>query len=100
HREIPKVLPLPSATWAFAKTGRPRPKPRKLAESPPSHNCGVRACSLVSSRFRRKALPDPSQQLIAYISIRVQPLLTAALDGGRIGGGPILDARRARWGQP
>src|SRR5215471_502257 len=55
--------------------------------------------SLVAPTARRKALPDPFQQLITHLPIRVHPLLAAAFDGGRIRGRPIFDSGGKRAGQ-
>src|SRR5262245_51875436 len=92
-REIPAVLPLPSATRRLHGDRRTAPAPtaRKLAESPPSDNCRVPFSSFVGGSAERKARPDPRQQLVAHRAVRIEPLLAAAFDRGRIGGGPILD---------
>src|SRR5262245_50373785 len=85
---------------AFARDRRtaPAPKARKLAESRPSDNCRVPLSSFVGGSAQRKARPDPRQELVAHLAVRVQPLLAAAFDRGRIGGGPVLDlgGERAR----
>src|SRR6266851_8550796 len=91
-----------------------RPKARKLAEPSRIHNrrgcrsTGVRnrriflrrdrgprrfgrPASLVRAAPRKKPRPDPLQQLLANLAIRVHPLLAAAFDRRRIDGRPIFD---------
>src|SRR5262245_7033690 len=86
---------------AFSNRDRrtaPAPTARKLAESRPSDNCRVPFSSFVGGSAQREARPDPRQELVAHLAVRVQPLLAAAFDRGRIGGGPVLDlgGERAR----
>src|SRR5215472_3421887 len=85
----------------FGKQGRARRRPEGAQASGITAVLQLLSSSLsfVGPRTGRKALPDPPQQLIAHISIRVQPLLTAALDRSRIRGGPIFDVGGERSSQ-
>src|SRR5947209_19396754 len=75
------------------KGARRRPKRRKLAESPPSHNWRVGFLTR-SPAGVEGALSDPPQQLIAHISIRVQALLAAACDRRLLRRRPVLQVGR------
>src|SRR4029434_6658174 len=87
--------PLPSAS-RVRMPDQPARKARNLAESGPSDNWSGRLSSFVAAPAREKAHPDPLQQLVAHVSVRLHALLPAAVDRGRIGGGPVLDVERER----
>src|SRR5258708_38449684 len=74
----------------------PARKARNLAESGPSDNWSTRLSSFIAAPVREKTCPDPLQQLVAHVSVRIHALLSAPFDRGRIGGGPILAVGRAR----
>src|SRR3954447_15906634 len=74
----------------------PARKARNLAESGPSDNWSARVSSFVAALARGETCPDPLQQLVAHVSVRIHALLPAALDRGRVGGGPVFHVERER----
>src|SRR5215510_2496846 len=88
-----------SPAFGNSAGGSRRPEGRETSGITPIRQPLTMDLSLVAPMARRKALPDPFQQLITHLPIRVHPLLTAAFDRGRIRGRPIFDIGGERAGQ-